>query len=69
MGIVIEDMDLPKTCWECMFRTGAGRKKLSCSITSMVCDLDGERPAWCPMSEYKPRTAQAVPQRMEFRWR
>lgn len=69
MGIVIEDMDLPKSCRECMFRSGAGRKRLSCSLMAMDCDISGERPDWCPMREYKPRTAQAVPQRMEFRWR
>ena len=70
MSVLIEDMDLPKTCYECMFRDGEGRKKLSCSITAMVCDLNGERPAWCPMREYKPvEKATVVPQRVEFRWK
>ena len=70
MSVVVEDMDMPKTCRECMFRSGAGRKKLSCSIMAMDCDISGERPDWCPMREYKPvEKATVVPQRMEFRWK
>lgn len=72
MGIVIEDMDLPRGCRECMFHAGTGRKKMCCSITAMVCETADwyARPVWCPMKEYRPaETATVVPQRVEFRWK
>ena len=70
MSVVIEDMDLPDGCRECMFHSGTGTKKMCCTITAMVCDTEDwyHRPVWCPMKEYKVQTV-TVPPRMEFRWK
>ena len=55
MSVVIEDMEMPKTCSDCIFwyvgYTNAGVKQRYCVPTQRPQPEREIRPDWCPLME------------------
>lgn len=58
MSVVINNIDIPESCYVCPLRETNWPGGMACRITNQVCPINASndpstRPQWCPLSEHK----------------